>query len=246
MIIELKWLKFLISNDFVGLVPARSGSKSVKNKNMVEINGRSLIARTVQAGLSAGLRDVYISTNEENYALEAQKFGAHYQFLRPENISGDNATDEQYLKHFAEFCEIKSLKYKYVVLLRPTTPFRMTKILKDALDAMINLNHDISSMRSAHTCTESPFKWFLKDEFGLFKPLDGKSTTSDINRPRQHFENVYIPNGYIDILKIQNIKNNIFWGDKMFVFETPLTYEIDSVDDLNLCRLVAKNLGEAE
>ena len=65
----------------------------------------------------------------------------------------------------------------------------------------------MDSLRSAHLAPESPFKWFLKDGKGFFRGLKEELTPLLVNEPKQTFESVFIPNGYIDILKTENILN---------------------------------------
>lgn len=232
----------MIESDFVGLVPARSGSKSVIDKNLQNVDGVSLIGRAVDAGLSSYIRNVYISTDKDSYGNEAEKYGGKFEFLRPKSISHDEAIDNDYLKHFVEWCDDQGKAYKFVVLLRPTTPFRNAEILNDAMKVMVKFGDEVTSLRSGHLCSESPFKWFMRDDKGFFKPLDGIMSPDDVNMPRQSFENVYVPNGYIDIMRFENIRNNIFWGNRMYVFETPVSYEVDSPEDLELCRLMASKI----
>ena len=67
-----------------------------------------------------------------------------------------------------------------------------------------------------------------------FKPLKEGLTIRDINNPRQSFEDVFITNGYIDIVKSDFIiKNKELHGDKMIVFETPVTYQVDTKEDFD-------------
>ena len=96
-----------------------------------------------------------------------------------------------------------------------------------------------SSLRSAHCAPESPFKWFKRDQNGFFKSLDGTLSASEVNMPRQDFEDVFIPNGYIDILRWEKVVDRSFWGDSMFVYETAPCHEIDSKEQLEICQLIA-------
>ena len=66
-------------------------------------------------------------------------------------------------------------------------------------------------------------------------------SASEVNMPRQDFEDVYIPNGYVDIVRWENIINGSFWGDNMYVFETPMCHEVDSEEQLEICQVIASN-----
>ena len=226
-------------NKFVGLVPARSGSKSIINKNMQIVGDYSLVARAIKAGIEAGIKNTYISTNSLEYGNEAKAYGGKFEFLRPEKISKDKSTDNDYLEHFIKWCQDHSVWFEYLVLLRPTSPFRETKIIKKALSVMQNLGETASSLRSAHIAPESPYKWFKRDNLGFFRSIDGKLSATEVNMPRQNFEDVFIPNGYIDILRWQNIVEGSFWGDNMFVFKTDTCHEIDTKEQLDVCQIIA-------
>ena len=91
-----------------------------------------------------------------------------------------------------------------------------------------------TSLRSGHLAPESPFKWFLKDANNYFKGLRDDLTPEKVNLPRQDFPTVYIPDGYIDIIKTKVVLDTgTIHGDKMLVFESPFCVEVDSLDDFN-------------
>ena len=80
--------------------------------------------------------------------------------------------------------------------------FPLAQIAANFVHPVFNKNiNDSSSMRSAHLAPESPFKWFLKDKNSFFQPITGDFSADILNQPRQSFEDVYVPNGYIDIIK---------------------------------------------
>ena len=82
------------------IIPARSGSKGVKNKNIRPLNGYPMIAYTIAAAkLSKNIDRVIVSTDSEQYAEIARKYGAETPFLRPAEISGDRSTDIEFMRH---------------------------------------------------------------------------------------------------------------------------------------------------
>ena len=84
-------------------------------------------------------------------------------------------------------------------------------------------------MRSAHEAPETPFKWFKKngDNFkGIFN--------DDTNLPKEAFDKVYIPNGYVDIVKATYVMNNPeIHGDSMIGFVSPVCSEVDSIEEFD-------------
>jgi len=176
---------------------------------------------------------VIVSTDSEEYAQIAKDYGAEVPFLRPNEISGDKSTDFDLFLHALNwFKENENLIPEYILHLRPTTPLRNPQIMEDAVKLFIENKNLASSLRSGHTAPESPYKWFLKNDDNYFKGLRDDLTPEKVNLPRQSFPSVYIPDGYIDILKSSVIlTTGTLHGDKMLVFESPFCVEVDTKDD---------------
>jgi len=84
----------------VALIPARSGSKGVKNKNILKVNGFPLLAFSIRAALlTKGIDRVVVSTDSRSYKKITLEYGADVPFLRPKNISGDRSTDYEFICH---------------------------------------------------------------------------------------------------------------------------------------------------
>ena len=215
----------------IAVIPARSGSKGVVNKNIKKLGKYPLIAHTILfAKRFNTFSRIIVSTDSQKYADIAKSYGAEVPFLRPSSISDDHSTDYDFFYHLIK--ELK-LKNEHLAHLRPTTPIRDMKVVKDAIN-FFNNNSNASSLRSGHKAAETPFKWMMKDCNGYFRPLKEGLTSKDINNPRQSFEDVFITNGYIDIVKSDHIiKNKELHGNKMIVFETPVTYQVDTKEDFD-------------
>lgn len=116
-----------------------------------------------------------------------------------------------------------------IVLLRPTTPLREIEFIDEAIDKFVK-NTEATSLRSSHLVAESPFKWFsMSDEY--YTPICEKYILEDADKPRQNFPDVYIPNGYIDILRPFLIKEGSLYGDKILGYTTPNGYEVDTIEE---------------
>ena len=233
-----------MNSEFCVLIPARSGSKSVLDKNIQYIESKNLIEFSVIAAKKSGISNIFISTNSLKYKRIAEKSGAQAPFMRPENISQDKSTDYEYLSHFVKELSKINNSLKYIILFRPTTPLRKINTIKQGIKIFQKNINDIDSLRSAHAAPESPYKWFLKDSSNLFKGLDPSLTPNDVNLPRQDFDQAFIPNGYIDILKIENIHNKHFFNTKMYIYETDVISEIDSKEELDYIRFQFKNFED--
>jgi len=218
----------------IAIIPARSGSKGVPGKNIKLLGEIPLFAFSIIAAkMMPSVSRVIVSTDSEEYAEIAKEYGAEVPFLRPNEISGDKSTDFDLFLHALNwFKEYENLIPDYILHLRPTTPLRNPQIMEDAVKLFIENKNLASSLRSGHSAPESPYKWFLKDDDNYFKGLRDDLTPEKVNLPRQSFPSVYIPDGYIDILKSSVIlTTRTLHGDKMLVFESPFCVEVDTKDD---------------
>ena len=84
----------------LAIIPARAGSKSIKNKNIIRLGNLPLIAFSINAAKLAGIKRVIVSTDSKEYAKIAKKYGAEVPFLRPKKFSQDNSTDYDFFDHF--------------------------------------------------------------------------------------------------------------------------------------------------
>ena len=214
------------------IIPARSGSKGFPDKNIKLLQGFPLLGYSIAAAKLAGIERVLVSTDSKQYAEIASNYGAEVPFLRPVGLSTDTSTDFEFMRHAMEWILKHEKKVpEYWLHLRPTTPLRVNKVLKKAINKIKN-NNNATSLRSGHEAIHNPLKWFQKDEEGYFRGLSKGLTTEIINMPRQKFQKVYIPNGYIDIVRSSyTLENSEMHGDKMIVFETEFCPEIDDTED---------------
>ena len=217
----------------LAIIPARCGSKGVKNKNIKFLAGHPLLAYSIAAARLAEIDHIIVSTDSEDYAEIAKQYGAQVPFLRPPKISKDNSTDYEFMFHAMQWIrKNKEFCPEYWIHLRPTTPLRNPDIINAAITYIIN-NPTATSLRSGHLASESPLKWFMKDSNGYFVGLNQDFTAEKINQPRQSFPDVYIPNGYVDIVRSSYVLNSSnLHGNRMLVFDTPQINEVDTDNEL--------------
>ena len=214
----------------IAIIPARSGSKSIKDKNIINFKGKPLIAWSIEQCLnSKKIDEVYLSTDSKKYAVIAKKFGLKKVIFRPKSISNDKSTDYEFIKHFIDNIETN---HEVIAHIRPTTPLRDVKLL-DNIIKFFSLNEKYSSLRAVHENPETAYKSFeLKNKF--LKPLKGvRKTMDELNNPRQSFSKTYSANGYIDLYRKKFVKKNKrLFGNNVMGYVTPFTMEIDSLDEL--------------
>lgn len=229
----------------VAIIPARSGSKGIPGKNTINLLGHPLIAYTIEAALQSELINrVIVSTDSQEIADIAKKYGAEIPFLRPKKYASDNSPDIQFLMHALNWMDLnEGSTPEYLVHLRPTTPLRSPAVIDAAITAILK-RPEATSLRSAHLATKTPYKWFELDRLGFLDGIMKHDLRPEYyNLPRQEFPNVYDPNGYVDIVKSEQIKGGAsLHGNKMLGFITPFTHELDTTDDLIYMEyLVAKS-----
>lgn len=235
-----------MKNEVVAIIPARSGSKGIKDKNLASLGGFPLIAYSIIAAkLSQKIDRVFLSTDSEFYATVAREYGAEVPFLRPAELSGDAATDRDFMVHCMNWIKDKEGHLpEFWVHLRPTTPLRDPLHIDVAIETLLKQSN-ATALRSAHIAPESPYKWFRQNKEGFLMGLTSDDTSLDkFNLPRQSYPQVYIPDGYVDIVKSSYVLNSgLFHGDNVLGYESPFCTEVDSLGELELLNFQLKKYG---
>lgn len=217
------------------VIPARSGSKGIPNKNIKDYCGKPLLAHSIDHAIQCKphIDRVIVSTDSEEYAEIARQYGAEVPFLRPSEISGDLSTDYEFIKHYLDYIdEIPDL----IVQLRPTYPNRKPDVIIDAISRMAN-NRSADSLRSVVKMEKSPYKMYRQSGdrlLPLFYEWDG--LMEPYNSARQLLPDTYLHNGYIDIIRSDCVlKKGSISGDYIIPFEmdSEETDDIDTYADLN-------------
>ena len=146
----------------LGLIPARGGSKEVPRKNIKKFNGKPLVAYSIEVALQAqSINRVVVSTDDKNIAEIAKMYGADVPFLRPSEISGDKAIDDQFLRHAINWFNNHNEDYSVIVLLRPTCLFRTSDDIDKAVQKLST--SDFDSVRGITKVPYSPY-WMKKKD----------------------------------------------------------------------------------
>ena len=221
----------------IAYIPVRGGSKGVPKKNIRPLGGYPLIAYTIAvAKLSKHIERILVSTDSEEIAEIALQYGAEVPFIRPSEFAQDHSPDRGHTLHAMNwFKENEGSVPEYWVHLRATTPLRNPHVVDEAIQKIQN-DPDSTSLRSGHPAPESPCKWFQRDNHGYFIgncPEDKRPEY--YNLPRQLFPDVYIPDGYVDILRSSFVLNSgSLNGNKMLGFVSPHCYEVDTLEELEM------------
>jgi len=224
------------------IIPARSGSKGVPDKNIMELGGVPLLAYSILAAKNcSNISRVIVSTDSIEYKEIALKFGAEVPFLRPIEISNDSSTDLEFFQHCLKWFRDKSLTFpEFFVHLRPTTPIRKPEIIDESILSFIDSEY--TALRSVHKMNETSYKTFEVENGKLKMLFNGGFDIEKTILPRQSFPATFNPNGYVDIIRTNMIDAGIIHGDNVQAFITDLSYEIDEKSDFDYLEyLISKN-----
>lgn len=145
----------------IALIPARSGSKRVPDKNIRALAGHPLMAYTIAAALQSEIFSaVVVSTDCEKYAQIAQHYGAEVPFLRPEAFAGDLSPDIEWLEYTLKRLKNEGRVYDCFSILRPTSPFRQAETIQRAWLAFL-AEKGVDSLRAVEKCKQHPGKMWV-------------------------------------------------------------------------------------
>jgi len=228
----------------LAVIPARSGSKSIRDKNIRLINGKPLIAYSIENAKSSKLINrIVVSTDSSKYAKIALRFGAEVPFLRPHEFSSDTATDLMVFKHLLMFLGTSDNYFPDIcVHLRPTYPFRDPRETDEMINLLIN-NPKADSIRSISKSPFSPYKMWYKSSDGWINPVVQDSREKDLyNSPRQALPQIYLQNGSTDIFRPEVVlEQNSMTGSKIIGFEMNHFLDIDYPEELKTIRKIIRN-----
>jgi N-acylneuraminate cytidylyltransferase len=222
--------------EIISIIPARSGSKGVPDKNIKMVGGHALLEWSIRASLLSGsISRTIVSTDSADYRELAISKGAECPFLRPAEISTDSSGDIDFVNHVLAELDQTGYRPDFIIHLRPTTPFRDPKVIESAI-SQIESGVFWTSIRSVHEMSESAYKSFEIEESGkLVTAFSRERNLERSNLGRQSFPKTFQANGYVDILSVSQIlKTGEIHGDSVQSFLTEPTIEIDTAFDFEI------------
>ncbi len=210
----------------LAIITARSGSKGLKDKNIIDIGGKPLIAYSIEAAVQSGLFDrVIVSTDSERYAAISREYGAQVM-MRGEALSNDNASSfvviQDVLARVGE-------EYDYFMLLQPTSPMRRACHVKAAAEQFENAMDSYDFMVSVTPAEHNHLLVRPIEDDGSLKHFD----TDFSNYKRQAFCD-YSPNGAIFAAKpAAYLKQKHFFGAKSLGYIMDKRSSVDIDDEMD-------------
>lgn len=218
---------------FLAIIPARGGSKRLPRKNVLDLNGKPLIAWSIEAGVKSSYINKVLVSSDDSEILEISKQYGAETIIRPDELASDTATTFDAIKHSIENSE----PYDYVILLQPTSPLRDTKQINEAIDLLIEKNAD--AIVSVCEMDHSPL-WSNTLDDSL--SMEGFLKNEVLNKRSQDLETYYRLNGAIYICKTEKLleeesfflKENIF----AYVMDRESSIDIDEEIDFRIAETI--------
>lgn len=234
---------------FLGIVPARGGSKSVPRKNLHPLLGRPLIAWTIESAAAAKSLDrLIVSTDDPEIAEAGRRWGAEVPFLRPAALAADDTPDLPVFQHaLRALREADGYVPDAVVHLRPTQPLRTAAEIDRAVELWRRSGADC--VKSVRPVDEHPFKMYRLVGERLVPYLDTEERRRrgpDV--PRQSLAPVYLSSGVVDVVRRETVEAGSTEGGSIVPYFTdPATYvNLDSLRDFEIAEALMRALGWEE
>ncbi|MBQ4531289.1 MAG: acylneuraminate cytidylyltransferase family protein [Lachnospiraceae bacterium] len=225
----------------IAIIPARSGSKGLPDKNIRELCGKPMLAYSIEAAKKSGKIDVvHVSTDSEHYAEIAREYGADVPFLRREELSSDTATTWDAVRFVLEEYKKLGKQFDVVTLLQPTSPLRIAEDITNASKLYF-----LKSATAVVGVCEMEHSPLWSNTLSKNLSMDGFLSKAT-NVQRQKLDTYYRINGAIYMMDSQIIINRQeIYGEKSYAYIMPKERSID-VDDLMDFKIAEMYMKERE
>jgi len=215
------------------VIPAREKSIGIKNKNILKINGLPMLVHSINYAKKSKIVDkIIVSSDSKKYLNIAKKNGAETPFLREKKISGHLIQDLPVMKDALIRCEkIYKEKYDFIIVLRPTSPFRGKGLIEKSFK-LLKKNPKATSVRAVIEVKNHPYRtWVYNKNY-----ISGfvKNKFEPYNIPRQLLPKVFFQTGDIEVIKRETLLNNSVTGSKVIPLFVKKYNDIDTKEDINL------------
>lgn len=220
---------------FVALIPARSGSKGIKNKNLKKINNLSLIQIAINVAKNSNIFERIILSSDSSKILKYADSNKIIKHKRLRRHARDKSNISETIIDIKNKFNLK--KNYYLFILEPTSPLRTKNQIRKAHKLIMKYNYD--SFLSFTEAMISPYRvWKLRG-----KNLKPFMNINNIWLPRQSFETYYQAVGNVVAINLEkyNSKKEILFGKKGHIILNKIkSIDIDTLDDLKIVRKVLK------
>ena len=224
----------------IAIIPARKGSKRIKNKNIKLFFGKPIIYWSIKAAKDSKLFDkIIVSTDCKIIANIANKFGAETPFVRPKNLSGDVVNVDKVIKHALLWYKKKDIIFDKACCIYPTAPFLSKEIIRNGLEL-------IQDNKKFFSFTVTSFPHPIERSFKIKK--DGSIIPKFKNNEKkrsQLFEVLYHDIGqiYWGMSEAFLKEKNIFAKNSSAIYiPRYLAHDINTIEEWKTAELIFKAL----
>lgn len=229
----------------LAIIPARSGSKGLKNKNIKPLNGKPLMAYSIEAALESKMFDkVVLSTDSEEYASIGETYGATIPYLRSADLSNDTASSWDVVRDIVQWYSSNGDLFDTVTLLQPTSPLRTSNDITEAYKFYQEKKAEL--VIGVTEVDHSPI-WMntLPKDSSMFGFLDNQYS----KMPRQQLPTYYRINGALYIISVEHLfSSNDFYSEKSYayVMDQRSSVDIDTDIDFAVAEAIIKKFNKLE
>lgn len=219
------------------IIPARSGSKRIKNKNIKLFNGKPIISYPIKESVKSKLfKKIHVSTDSNKIANISKKYGASIDFLRPKKLSGDTVSLFQVIKYVVKNYEQSGFQFDEIWCILPTSPLLNSNDLK-IFTKYYNKKNNPLIVASPYP---SPLNWSFEIKNSLLTNYNKKMRDAKLSKKNFFYDSgqVYCFNrAYLN-------KKDFSFKDKISVYPLPLekSVDIDNIEDWNLAEVLFNGL----
>ena len=223
----------------IAIIPARGGSKGIPNKNLAEVDGKSLVTRAIHSAVQSGVVNfVLVSSDDPAILDEATKAGA-VAIHRPADLATDTAAIEDAIAHALQKFSESHPTPTTLVLLQPTSPLRQSSTISDAV-RLFTENGSVGSVFGVIEAEHHPYKTLIATDAAV-QPV---RTIEDLSRSRQELPKAYRQSGSIYVVGVQDFltNNSLFISPVRWIeVSSEEAIDIDTPADLETARQAASN-----
>jgi N-acylneuraminate cytidylyltransferase len=234
-----------VKKNLIALIPARSGSERIINKNILKLGKHPLLAYSIISALKSKIFEkVLVSTDSIKYARIAIKYGAEVPFLRPKELSGSFSSDYDWVSFTIDNLHKRGFVFSHFFILRPTSPFRKHSTILRAWKDFQRIKK-VDSLRAVEICSQHPGKMWILSK-GFIKPFLKKKINNQPfhNLQLKSLPKYFVQNASLEISKVSVLKSsNTITGKKIIPFFTRgyEGFDINEDYDFKYAEYLSKN-----
>ena len=220
--------------NYLAIIPARSGSKGIINKNIIKINGKECFRYTLEPAIKSNIDKIFFSTDSIKYLNLYKTYYSHekdvtFNYLRDNNISSDESTFEEYINSCIDFLTKKGYIIKNFIILQPSSLFRTAEQINNVID--FHKQNNYINIKSVSPVIQTPYYMIYNDNTQVIK---------NNFKNRQSHDVIYIYNGayYVYNLNKYNLREEKF---TKYIMEKEEGYDLDDETDLKIISILLKN-----